>query len=169
MKFNPLGELFAQISERDIIRQQTKRNKSVIYGARSIGKQIGFLARHTFDWDIYSMKPSKSARQLERKLDRIAKKDIYYVKPALHPGTYKVMHKGIDRLRETKDDYGIVDYTRMKKGIRTRTIGGLKYTHLKENIKDKRKLLKDPAFKFRHAKDRDDLDRIRLAFKIRRF
>jgi hypothetical protein len=67
----------------------------------------------------------------------------------------------------TKDDVGIADFSRMKP-VKSSSIGRVRYVKLSEIKKDKRKSLKDPQFKFRHKKDREDLERMKYFGKKRR-
>lgn len=146
------------------ILNQTKKEGNIVYGARSIQAQTGIFSRGTEDYDIFSKKPEKSAMATEKELDKVTLGDNYYVKSALHPGTWKVMDKGFDNKKGTKDDFGIVDYTKFPKPKpKTVTIRGVKYRKLSEEEKAKRKSIKDPAYKFRHKKDKEDLNRMKLA------
>ena len=45
-----------------IIKKQARENQEIIYGARSMNKQLAFapLRRATEDWDILSKTPKKS-------------------------------------------------------------------------------------------------------------
>ena len=151
----------------NFILNQAKRNNEIVYGAQSVKKQLGVLARSTFDYDIYSRNPKRSAVMLTRTLNRASKSKDYYNKPALYPRTKKVMHVGVDRVRGTRDDLGIVDYT-VTKPVKTVKINGIKYSKLSETVKDKRKSLGDLMFKFRHRKDKEDLQRIKIAQMLRR-
>ena len=148
--------------EKDIILKQVKKDGLIIYGARSIQKHIGFVARSTRDYDIFSHSPKQSATKLERNLDR-KYGDIYFTKAAEHPVTWKVKDKGIDNKPNTKDDLEVADFTKPTRKVKTKIIDGIKYTHLSESVKDKKRAIKDPQYKFRHAKDKDDLRRIRFA------
>lgn len=142
---------------------QTRMNKSIIFGARSIQKHIGIFSRATIDYDILTKNPKVSARTIEKKFDRISGADNYYVKPALHPGTIKVMDKGRDNIKGTKDDIGIIDYSKIPSpSPRIKIINGVRYRSLSEEVRAKKKALRDPTQKFRHPKDRDDLKRIKL-------
>jgi hypothetical protein len=154
--FHPLQE--------NTIKNQAKREKNIIYGARSVQAQIGFIgSRPTDDWDIFSKKPKKSAMKTERVLDRLWGYDKFYTKPAMHPGTFKVMNKGFDNRKGTKDDYGVVDYTKMPKPPpRTINILGNRYRKLSQEKSSKFKALRDKTQKFRHQKDREDVERIKL-------
>lgn len=141
-----------------VIKEDARKNKLTIYGMRSVEKQAPTLlfGRTTEDYDIYSKTPKKAARRVERKLDRRYGGDFFYTKPAKHPGTHKVMsHIG---------DAEVADYSKQKQKRRTVQIQRNRYTHLNESIKDKRASLADPAYKFRHEKDRADL-KIMLIWK----
>lgn len=152
-----------------IVKRQAKRNKEIIYGAQAIKHQIFEpLSRPTLDWDLFSSNPKKSARQLERSLDKSAGGNWFYTKPAQHPGTHKVMDIGQDMKKGTDDDFGVADYTEMQRGVKTRTIRGVKFTRLSEVSKSKRAVLKDPESKYRHEKDRQDLEIIRQGQMARR-
>ena len=154
------------------ILNQARRNKSIIYGSQALVKQIGVLKinRIPEDYDIFSRQPKKSARQLERNLDRKLGGDFFYYKPAILKKTvHRVMSKGNDMKRGTDDDFGIADFSPIPIPLpRTRTINGIKYVTLSHVSKSKRKALRDPKYKWRHSKDRKDLNLIKLHKKIKR-
>lgn len=165
-----LKGLFTLLNKDKIVLNQAKRNKEVVFGARALTKQLRPLqARPTQDWDLLSKKPKKSARQLERTLDRRSGADIYYTKPALHPNTTKVMHKGFDMKRGTRDDFGIADYSKQPKGLKTINIKGISFATLKWMLMQKKQTLKDPEAAFRRGKDISDLGRIKNELSIRGF
>ena len=161
-----MGRLRASATTEEILIAQAKKNNSIIFGGRAIKKHIGFFARPTRDFDVLSTSPKRSARQLERKLDTVAQEDIYFTQPALHPGTTKVMNKGRDMRKGTKDDFGIADYSKPRRGIKSKRINGVRYVLLSETIKDKRKAIADKQFAFRKEKDLEDIRRIK---RFRRF
>jgi hypothetical protein len=148
------------------ILNQVRRDKNIVYGAQSIKKQLGVLARHTNDYDVYSRNPQISARKLERALDKQAGHNFYYTKPAMHPGTYKVKYVGNDRKPNTKDDLEIADFTKPTRKIGYVVIDNIRYSKLRESLIDKHKSLGDKKFAFRHNKDREDIERIRLAKRL---
>lgn len=149
--------------EGDIILAQAKKNKEVVYGARALKKRIGYLGlgRATTDWDLYSRRPLKSAKELDRTLDKSSGGNYYYVKPAVHQGTYRVKDKGPDCKSNTDDDRNVADYTVRKKGLRTSESGGVNYVLLSEIVKDRRRALAQKRYAFRHEKDKYDLALIR--------
>lgn len=169
VRFNPL-RVFNFIRRDEVIKDKLRKDKDIVYGARAMNVQLPApYQRHTKDYDIYSKSPNTRARQLERDLDKSAGGDYYYVKPALHKGTFKVMDKGFDNRKGTYDDFNVADYSKPTRKIRTVSIFGIRYAHLSERKKDAKKSLNDPMFKFRHEKDRKDLYRIKQGNKIRRF
>lgn len=153
-----------------IIEKHVKDNDETIYGAQAVRKQIGALGRPTHDYDILSRRPRISASKLQQEMDYSAGGDFYYTTPSrYHKGTHKVAYEGADGRKGTTDDIFIADFTKPERKLRTTIIGGLKYVKLSETLKDKRKALRMKKFMFRHRKDREDIQRIRLAQKMRRY
>jgi len=146
-----------------IILDDTKKRKNIVYGAQSIKKQTGVLGRKTFDFDIFSNNPKENAKAVERRIEKLTSKDSFYTKPAMHPGTWKVNYKGEDNKKGTRDDIGIADYTNSPKPKPPiKIINGIRYRTITQEAKSKRKALSQKEFKFRHEKDREDLERIKL-------
>lgn len=166
---NPF-RIFGLLNRDHIIQQNVRREKDIIYGARAMNIQlpIGFQ-RNTQDFDIYSKTPKRNARRLERVLDKQQVGNYYYVKPAMHSGTWKLMDVGADNKRGTMDDYGVADYTKPDRKIKSVSIGNVRYAALSERKTDAIKSLKDKMFEFRHEKDRKDLYRIRKGLEVLRW
>ena len=140
-----------------IVTNQIRREKGIIYGAQAIAAQIPrFISRPTEDYDVYSKHPQQSARTLDRRLDRAAGGNYYFVKSAQYPGTYKVKYVGPDGRVNTKDDVSVADFSQMH-GQQYVTINGLRYVLLSAVINDKLYNSKP----FRREKDLDDVRRIR--------
>ena len=96
--------------------------------------------------------------------------DNFFVKPAEHPGTWKVMGRGVDRKKNTPDDVGYIDYSKTPRPKpKVKNINGVQFRSLAEELKAKRKALADKEFKFRHEKDRGDLNRAMLFKDMRKF
>ena len=159
------------IDEQDavnrIILNMAKKRKQIIYGARSIQAQNNLFARDTKDYDIFERNPKKIAKIVQRELDHAMGFDYYFSKPAEHKGTWKVKGKGRDLKANTKDDESIADYTKPDKKVPYVTIRGIRYRILKEELRRKRATVQDPEFKFRHEKDKDDINRIRSYLKVK--
>jgi hypothetical protein len=135
-------------------------DNEVIYGQRAINVQLPFKLRvYTEDYDIFAKNPRKEAIEVEKALDKFFGGNYFIVKPAKHSGTFRIV--------SVVDGKIYADYTKVSTGIPYTIINGKKYITLNYAIKEKTKILKNPRAKFRHAKDRDALNRIKLAQKIR--
>ena len=159
------------IDKKGIVANEVKKfikdSKSIVYGVRSINAQANILTRDTKDWDVYSKTPKKTANKLQRKLDNVVGGDYYYAKPAVHKGTWKVKSIGDDLKKDTFDDEEIADFSIPEKKVKFIVKDGIRYRILKEEIKAKKNSLKDKEMKFRHEKDRGDLNRIYDNLKIK--
>jgi hypothetical protein len=144
----------AKSKQHKIIRNNIKRRGHIVYGARALNAHLpSYLDKHTEDWDVYSKTPKKTAKRVERKLDKAYGGDYYYTEPAMHPGTHKVKSK-ITRT-------GVADYTKMPASkIPTKTIGGIKYITLAHSKKMINRALRNPEAKFRRDKDLEAKQRI---------
>jgi len=150
------------------IKQIIKSRNQVVYGARSIQAQNNLFARNTQDWDVFDKNPKKASKITEKILDKQMKSNYFYSEEALHKGTWKVKGIGMDKIKGTKDDESIADYSKLEKGVPIVTINGIRYRALKEEIKAKKRSVADPEFEFRHKKDKDDLKRIKGYLKVKR-
>jgi len=155
-------ELNTLANKEKIILNQVKKEGSVVYGARAIKAHLKFAARPTRDFDIHSKTPVKSAMNLRKTLNRRAGgKKFYDVKSRYYGKTRKVIYVGLDGKKQTRDDVGIADITPFpNRKIKIVSLNGVNYVSLADVKYDKRKSLKDKRFKFRHNKDREDLNRI---------
>lgn len=150
------------------ILSQIRRDKNVVYGSQAVKKYAGAFARQPQDYDVFSPTPYKSARKLERTLDRRSRGDYYYVTPAQHENTYKVKFVGVDNKKNTKDDIHIVDFSKSPKGLKSNRLNGVKYVKPSQIIKTKRQALRDKTQKFRHAKDRRDIASLQTSRDFKR-
>lgn len=134
-------------------------DKEIIYGEHSLMVRMpGHLKRHTDDIDVMSPTPLKDAVQAEKKLDKFFGGDFFYVKKAEHLGTYKVVAKA--------NEQGYADFTKMPHNMPSETIGSYRYSTIRTEKLNRMRSLRDDSFKFRHGKDRDALNRIRILEKL---
>ena len=105
----------------------------------------------TQDYDLYTRKsPRLEARELEKKLDKRFRADLFGVKKAIHPGTYRVV-------RHTGEV--VADYTKMpRRRPETRQINRVHYVSINELEAASRLVLKDPKSQYRHHKEQETLD-----------
>lgn len=133
----------------------------IIYGARAMNKQLpSHLDKPTMDYDIFSPTPKKDAMQTEKALDKEFGGDYFFVEPAKHKGTWKV--------KSHINKEGYADYTKPEGYVPYRKIGGKKYVKLAYVKAHIMKTLKDPEAKYRHDKDRDALNRIKVYEKLKK-
>jgi len=146
----------------EIILRNVKRKKHIIYGARAVNQQVKKpLRKTTVDYDIYSKTPKKTAERVERKLDKKFGGNYFKVEEAQHKGTYK--------LKSNVDKIGYADYTKLKKEIKTIKRDGIKYAHINHQLSQIKKSLVDKESKFRHEKDKETRQRIKLnEIKVKR-
>ena len=148
---------------REVVLKNVKKKKHIIFGARSLNAHFPtFLDKRTADYDILIEKgdPKKVARRLERKLDRKFGANVFVVEPALHPGTFKV--------KSVLGKEGIIDISKAEKKIMTDKIKGIRYSSLEFERRKIKQSLADPQSKFRHDKDRERLERIKIFESLRK-
>jgi len=134
-------------------------NKEIIHGTTALNAHLPkWLDRQTDDIDVFSSTPKKDARQAERLLDRQFGFDAFALKPALHEGTTKVYSKVTGR--------GLADFTKPDKRPPSKKIKGKRYVTLSYINKTAKKTLKDKESAFRHAKDKDSIQRIKTFRKF---
>ncbi len=140
---------------KQIIVQDATKDGHIIYGAQASNIQLPpHLRKHTEDFDIFTKKSKKEAEETEKKLDKAYGGDYFKVKQAKHPGTYKVKSNVTGRT--------VADYTSQGKKPKFKKILGTKYATL-DSIKRKiGQTLRDEAQEFRHDKDKETLQRIKL-------
>lgn len=129
---------------------------AIVYGARAINARLPeWLEKPTTDWDILTTKDAaKVARNLEKKLDKRYGGDFFVVEPARHPGTF--------RIKSRVTGQGVADITLKDSAITFTAKDGINYTTLEYQEEIAKEILDDPTQKFRHQKDRDTLNRIKV-------
>ena len=138
-----------------LILQDATEDGHIIYGAQALNMQLPpHLKKHTEDFDIYTKKSKQEAEQMEKKLDKAYNGDYFKVKEAKHKGTYKVKSNVTNRT--------VADYTSQGKKPSFKKILGTKYATINSIKRKIGKTLRDEAQAFRHDKDRETLQRIKL-------
>ena len=133
----------------------------IIYGARALNKRFpSFLDRHTTDYDIYTPHPKRDARETEQALDRKFGGDFFDVTPARCPRTWRV--------KSNVNGEVYADYTEPEEHIPFDVIGGHKYVTLGHTKKHIIKTLNDPGASYRHVKDQDALNRIKIFERMKK-
>ena len=161
--FKALRNLWVGGNTKEIVLDNVRRNNGIVFGATASQFHMGANARPTKDVDAFVPYPQRVAKQTEAQLDKNWGADQFYTKPAKHRGTWKVKNKGWDGVRGTADDQTVADFSPMPKPLpphSMHTNRGIKVVNLSHVKGTKKKSLSDKRFKFRHAKDQEDVDRI---------
>ena len=129
----------------------------VIHGERAVQKYVKKdYHRHTTDIDILTHTPREDAYEAEKKLDKKLGGDIFYVEQGQHTSTWRV--------KSRTDGQAYADYTRPEDGIMPpfKRIG--KYNFVTKNYikKHNTQTLQNPDVSFRHSKDKDTLNRLKI-------
>lgn len=143
-----------------VILSHTQRHE-VIHGQKAVNKQLPkHLHRDTRDYDIFSRSPKRDAKETEKALDKRFGFNAFKTVRGVHKGTYKV--------KSRVDGETYADYTRPERKIPRKRIDGKNYATLNYFKGHILRTLKDKDSKFRHEKDKDTLNRIRIAQKKKR-
>lgn len=136
------------------INNQVVKDKNIIYGQKAINYKLPeHLDRNTEDYDIYSRNPRKSARLLERELDKQFGGDFFRIKKAKYDRTVKV----VSNINENT----VADFTKPDRKIPFETSpDNIRYARLNFLKMKLKKILKQKDMEFRHKKDRDMINRI---------
>ena len=147
-------ERFHRLKDRikDILLR-TIKEKEIIHGEQAVAVRLPqHLQRHTRDIDVFSETPQQDAEEAEDELDESFGGDFFEVTPAEHKGTFKVKSK--------VDGRTYADFSKPEEKIPSEEIQGKNYVTIQFIKKRLRAILRDKEKAFRHAKDRDTLNRI---------
>lgn len=139
-----------------VIMKEIKGTNAIVYGARSVNAVLPpYLRKHTEDWDIYvNDSPEEVAKKMEEALDDRYGGDFFVVEPAKHENTYKIKSKVTGR--------GVADITLRESEVDKKVIGGINYAVLDYQVFRIKKVLANEENQFRHKKDRETLQRIKI-------
>ncbi len=127
----------------------------IVYGAQAINAHLPeWLDKATEDWDIFSMTPEKTAKKLEKLLDKQYGGDFFKVEPAKHKGTLRIKNIITQRV--------VADITLPERTIDYKTIDNVNYATLEFQVESIKQVLANPAFWYRHARDTEALQRIQI-------
>ncbi len=134
----------------------------IVHGSRAINAWLpSWLDRETKDWDILAKTDvEKLARILERKLDNRYGGDYFAVEAAVHPGTFRIRNKVTGEV--------IADLTLQERQVTFQSLRHIKYATLLDQENHILETLNDPSAAYRHRKDTEALQRIRLFKKIKK-
>lgn len=133
--------------------------RETIFGAQAINLRVPlFLNVPTSDIDIMTTMPRKDAREVELALDRRFKGNFFKVVQARDPDTRRV--------KSLVDGRFVADFRKTDKPIKSTLIRGVNVATLPELKRLAKLSLNNPLAVFRREKDRDALNRLKIAQKI---
>ena len=140
----------------DAIRAFLKDSPLIVYGARAINAHLpDWLDRETKDWDMLTPdNAEKQATTLEKKLDKRYGGDFFAVEPAVHEGTFRIRNRVTGEV--------VADVTLKEKEVEFKRIKGINYANLGYHEQHILETLDDPQASYRHWKDREALQRIKI-------
>ena len=144
----------ARFLDKDLVVNEVVLNKAqkegqVIYGARAYNYQSPtYLRKTTYDYDILTKKPKRSAKEVVKELSRRLDEKVELSK-GQHKGTYRVKVAG----------EVVADYTQLKKKPKTKKVWGVENRNLKSIKRNVQRLLKKDL-PYRREKDLDTFNRI---------
>ena len=151
------------VAHRVIRTHLAKNPKLIVHGSRSQNVQLPrYLERKaTFDWDIFSKTPKKSATKLERKLDKKFGGDYFRVKP----GATKRLK--VNKVISNVTEQSFADFSIPDRIVPTTSIRGKMFATLRDQKLKAQSNIKDPTKSFRREKDLNFLRRVKIFEKMR--
>ena len=140
-----------------VVLREIKKRKLVLFGARSLNRQLPkFLRKETKDYDVIvtDRDPKVVARQLEKKLDKKFKGNLFVVEKGKAEGVFKV--------KRVLGKEGVIDVVKSEKKVPFVKRKGVRVSTLAFEQAKIRESLANPKAKFRHDKDRERRGRIRI-------
>lgn len=155
-RLSKLLESKDELTINEIILSKAQNKGQIIYGARAFNIQSPtYLRKKTYDYDILTKSPRKSAKETAAELRRRLNKRVEVVK-GKHKGTYRV---------KLNDEF-IVDYTQLKTKPKTKKVWGTEVRDIKSIKRDVNRLIKKPETEYRREKDIDTMNRLKEIERI---
>jgi len=147
--------LSPETTDRVILDRLRANDKLVVHGGKALNAHLpAWLDKATEDWDIFSKTPRTTAKKLEEVLEKKYGGNYFTVKPAKHEGTFRVKAMVTKRV--------VADITLPAREIEYKVIDGVNYATLDYHVKQIKRTLAIPEYSFRHGKDKETLQRIRI-------
>lgn len=146
-----------------IVINEIKKKKLILFGARSLNRQLPpFLQKETKDYDVIVTKrnPKVVAKELERRLDKKFKGNLFFVEKGKSKGVYKV--------KRSLGKEGVIDVVKTKEKVPFVKRKGIKVSTLEFEKRKVRESLSDPKSSFRHDKDRERRGRIKIGENLKK-
>lgn len=152
------------IIDATVIKEvRKKRPLMVVHGGRALNTLLSpEFYRPTTDWDIYTKKPKRANKRMEKKLDKAVGYNLFVIPPNityLHDGrpVYCVINR---RTREKVCDF--TEFPHRRKGEKPKyvIISNIHYETLQDAKRMYKQVLADERYRKKWYKTRVDLNRI---------
>ncbi len=140
---------------RRVVLSNLQRKGGIIFGSRASNAQLPrFLEKKPKDFDIFVNRPKRRAIEVETKLDKLFRADLFKVKrgQSKEVRTFKV--------KTIRGDDTVVDFTNPNRFIPSVAIQGRRFATLADEKRRAVRNLTKPSARFRRQKDLDLLKRI---------
>jgi hypothetical protein len=134
----------------------SRNPQMIVFGSQALNAHLpDWLDKETKDWDVVTIGDAKKmANKLEGILDKHYGGDFFGVEPAIHQGTF--------RIRSKVTGVVVADISLKDREIDFERIKGVNYASLEWLEDEAERLIASPDAEFRRAKDKDNLQRIKV-------
>ena len=140
-----------------------KNKIGIVHGTRATNVQLPRdLKRKTTDWDVFVKKPRLRAEQLEKVLDKRFGGDFFRIKKGTASPEIKVW-----KVKSNVTDETLIDFASTNRKVKSISKRGVRFATLKDQQMIAERNIKKPGLKFRRAKDKDLLNRIKKSKRRR--
>jgi hypothetical protein len=146
--------------------RDSQNPEMIVFGSQALNAHLPpWLDKETKDWDVVASTSSKEgseklAHQLESKLDKRYGGDFFGVEPAIHEGTFRIRSKVTGTV--------VADVSLKDREIKFKRIQGINYASLEWLEWEAERLIASPDAEFRRAKDKDNLQRIKVYKRLKK-
>ena len=147
-----------------VVRNFLAKNKvGIVHGTRATNAQLPRrLNRKTQDWDVFVKNPKLKAEMLEKALDKKFGGDFFRVKRGTGSPGIKVF-----KIKDNINNESFVDFATPNRDVPSIPKRGVQFATLKDQKIKAQSNVRKPELKFRRAKDRSLLNRIKKFEKLR--
>jgi len=140
-RFTDLFELWENRKKLVVkpVENLSRKHGDVIYGRHAVNKLTG-VQRGTYDFDVYSSHSKRHALKIEHSIDIGTNSNLAYVEPMTYSMDGK--KKTVWRVKTRPHGQAECDYQQKPKGLRYKTINGVRYETLGRAEKKYDKMIK---------------------------
>ena len=148
-----------------VIRGRLAKTQRIVHGARAQNAQLptSLKRKATVDWDVFAKDPKTAALMMERELDKKFRGDFFSVKEG------KTRALKVNKVFSKTSGESFVDFSVPDRKVPSVAKRGVRFATLKDQVERAKQNLKKPSARFRRAKDKDLIKRVKKFRKKRSF